>query len=300
MGTLKSLLLIALWAMLCSPNPVLAADPLETISVNGAELHYQLSGKGNTIVFVHGGLVDYREFQPIAADLNSKYQTIVYSRRYNFPNKNDLILSNFSARTEADDLAALIQSFKLKDVTVVGASYGAYTALMLALHHSDVVKRLVLIEPPLLHWLHDIPGGPAVREDFDKRLWIPVGKALKQDQSDLAIQIALEFFLGPDAMNQIPAEFVEMIRANLKEWKMLTQSTDVFPAVTREELRRIQKPVLMLSGGNSYAIGKLLDPEIQKQLPDVVRVTIPGGTHDVCSELPDLCAKEILQFLKTR
>jgi non-heme chloroperoxidase len=281
-------------------SDIAASNNLQKIEVRGVELHYQMQGKGPTVVFVHGGLVDYREFQPVAAGLSGKYQTVVYSRRYNFPNKNDVILKDFSAVTEAEDLAAFIRTLKLKDVTVVGASYGAYTALMLTLHHPDLVSRLVLVEPPLMGWLKDIPAGPAVYEDFVRRLWEPVRTAFDQDRSDAAIKHVLEFFVGVDGATQVPEEVVEMIRANLKEWKVLLRSTNTFPPVTREEVRKIEEPVLMLSGGNSYAIGKLLDPEIEKQLPNVRRVVIPKGTHDVCVELPESCSAEILKFLQAR
>ena len=40
------------------------------------------------MVFVHGSLVDYTEWGPVAQLLENRYRTIAYSRRYNFPNGN--------------------------------------------------------------------------------------------------------------------------------------------------------------------------------------------------------------------
>jgi non-heme chloroperoxidase len=290
-------LLLCSFCFCLSASPSDLREDLQKIQVRGVELHYRISGTGQPFIFVHGGLADYRELQPVAAGLSDQYRTIVYSRRYNFPNKNDLPLENFSAATEAEDLAALIHGLKLNEVTVVGVSYGAYTALMLAVRYPDLVARLVLVEPPLMEWLKEIPGGPAVYEDFIRRLWAPVRKALKEDQASQAVKTAVDFFVGPGGMDQLPAEVIEMIRVNLLEWKVLTASTDVFPRISRDEVRGIRKPVLMLSGGNSYDIGKLLDPEIEKQLQNVKRIIIPDGTHDVCSQLPGSCSKEILKFL---
>jgi pimeloyl-ACP methyl ester carboxylesterase len=51
-------------------------------------------------------------------------------------------------------------------VHLVGASYGAYTALVLALRRPDLVRSLVLAEPPLIHWLPDLSGGQAVYNNF--------------------------------------------------------------------------------------------------------------------------------------
>ena len=64
--------------------------------------------------------------------LSDRFTTIVYSRRYNQPNRNPLTLpSHHSAEVEADDLAALIRSTGLGPMHVVGTSYGALTALKL-------------------------------------------------------------------------------------------------------------------------------------------------------------------------
>jgi pimeloyl-ACP methyl ester carboxylesterase len=273
------------------------APQLQTIRVRGAELHYRIFGEGPTIIFVHGGLADYREWQPVAAALSKNYRTIVYSRRYNFPNTNEQFLRDFSAATEAEDLAELIDGLKIKNVHVAGASYGAYTALMLALRHPHLVNGLILAEAPLMGWLKDIPEGPAVYQDFMNRLWMPVSVALKNDQSDQAIKTAVSFFMGAEDTNQVPPEVIEMIRSNLKEWKVLTASTNFFPPVSRQEVHKIRQPVLMLSGGKSYQIGKLLDPEIERQLQNVQRVIVPDGTHDLCSEFPESCSEAILKFL---
>jgi non-heme chloroperoxidase len=58
--------------------------------VNGVALYYLDRGQGEPIVFVHGGLADYREWDPLAKQLVNEYRTITYSRRYNFPNDNRL------------------------------------------------------------------------------------------------------------------------------------------------------------------------------------------------------------------
>lgn len=93
--------------------------------VNGIELHYLDRGQGDPIVFVHGGLADYREWGPVAKQLQNEYRTITYSRRYNFPNDNPLFAADHSAIVEAADLAALNRYLRLGPVHVVGVSYGA-------------------------------------------------------------------------------------------------------------------------------------------------------------------------------
>jgi non-heme chloroperoxidase len=111
-----------------SPPPA-KVQTLLTARVNGVELHYLDRGQGEPIVFVHGGLTDYREWEPVAKQLQNEYRTITYSRRYNFPNDNPLSMTDHSAIVEAADLAALNRYLHLGPMHVVGVSYGAYTAL---------------------------------------------------------------------------------------------------------------------------------------------------------------------------
>ena len=122
---------------------------LKKVSVaDGVELHYVERGKGVPVVFVHGGLVDYTAWENQLAPFAESYRAIAYSCRYNYPNTNKL-QPKYSAVVEAEDLAALIKKLDLGKVHVVGLSYGAYTALFLAVKHPDLVRSLVLAEPPV-------------------------------------------------------------------------------------------------------------------------------------------------------
>src|SRR6476659_3277406 len=128
-----------------------AAPPEPTkIIVNGVELHYISAGAGEPVILLHGGQGDYRSWEPQMAALSRHYRVISYSRRYNFPNQNPQTATNHSAIVEADDLAALVKALHLKRADFVGTSMGAATALTLAIRHPNMVRSLVLAEPPIL------------------------------------------------------------------------------------------------------------------------------------------------------
>ena len=81
------------------------------------------------------------------------------------------------------------------------------------------------------------------------------------------------------------------------EWQALTTSTDAFPPITREQVRKLASPVLMLSGGKTYPLHALIDAELERQLRNGRRKVIANGTHDVCSEQPSVCVAAIRSFL---
>ncbi len=275
----------------------IADGKLQTLEVNGAELHYVAEGKGPAIVFVHGGLQDYREWLPVMDLLKGRYTTIAYSRRHSYPNRQNPENPNHSPISEADDLAALIKKLGVDPAHVVGVSYGASTSLFLALHHPGNARSLSIVEPPLVSWLPQIDGGQPVLDDFNGRLVTPVRAAFMAGDRDAAFRITLEYFAGLGALDHVPPEVLTNLKGNLRDWEVMFRSRDLLPDIPRASLRKLDLPVLMLSGAASYELGKLVDAELERTLPDVRRVLVPEGTHDSCVEHPDVCAREIGAFV---
>ena len=183
-----------------------ASEPLQQVRVNGVELHYLDQGRGVPVVFVHGGLVDYRRWADQVEPFARHYRVITYSRRYNFPNHNTALDPAYSPAVDADDLAALIDKLQLGRVHVIGESYGAYTALFLAAHHPETVRSLVLAEAPMLRWLNTTPEGKAAFADFQERLWQPVGRAFGRQDPGEAVKLIVRFFFDGATVESIPAD----------------------------------------------------------------------------------------------
>ena len=156
------------------------AMKLQKVVVNGVELHYIEQGQGPPIVLVHGGLADYREWGPQMERFAQSHRVIAYSRRYNYPNQNREIRADHSALVDAEDLAAFLRALDLDQSDIVGYSYGAFGALVLALEHPELVHVLALAEPPVHRWVIGLPGGDALFAEFMTSFWEPVGAAFRQ------------------------------------------------------------------------------------------------------------------------
>jgi pimeloyl-ACP methyl ester carboxylesterase len=270
---------------------------LKKVRVNGVELHYLDIGKGTPVIFVHGGLDDYRVWEAQLEPFAQSYRVIAYSRRYNFPNHNPHIRPDHSAIIEAEDLAALIKSLKLGRVHVVGYSYGAFTALFLVVKHPELVRSLVLAEPPVLRWAEDKPEGKALFDEFMGNIWKPVGDAFRRGEKEQALRLTLNYFAGEGVYDQVAEVQRIYWRNNIREWEALTMSRDANPPLSREDVKRIKAPVLMLSGAQTLGILKFVDNELQPLLSNGERLVIPNATHEMWSEQPDVCRRAVLGFL---
>ncbi len=289
-----SIVLVVAYSLLIGCS---SAGQLKRVRVNGVELHYLERGSGIPVVFVHGGLVDYRRWAEQVETFSRQYRVITYSRRYNFPNQNTAFDPNYSAAVDADDLAALITKLRLGRVHVVGESYGAYAALWLASRHPELVRTLVLAEAPMLRWLNSTPEGKSAFNEFQQRLWQPVGSAFSRSEPGEAENLIVGYFLDGATVDTIPSELRTLLEANLREWQALTASRDAFPSLRRDEVAGISIPTLLLGGERTLPLHKLLDAEYAALLPNHRRVIIPDATHEMWDEQPVACREETLAFL---
>ena len=126
-----------------------AVPEVKSVFINGDSIHYIDIGKGDPVVFVHGTLGDYRTWGAQMDTFSKNHRVIAYSRRFALPNKQMINDSaDYSAIAHAKDLAEFIKALKLEPVHLVGHSYGAFTALLTTIDHPELVRSLMLGEPP--------------------------------------------------------------------------------------------------------------------------------------------------------
>jgi len=278
---------------------------LKFVRLNGIVLRYIDEGHGPTVVLVHGGMEDYRSWEAQIPPLAAHFRVIAYSRRYNYPNSNPLRSDNHSAIIDADDLAALIHSLKLGRVHLVGHSYGAYISLFLAVRHPDLVRSLVLSEPPIMTWLNDTAEGKPLLDDFMKNMWLPCGIAFRDQHPEAALRITVDWFASHESSPHqpsttyanLPLEVRSFLMQDIGEWQALTTSRDAFPNLPRQDVRKLRKSVLLLSGSRSVPALKLIAKELAQTLPSVRFVVLQNASHEMWNEVPQELTTTILPFL---
>jgi pimeloyl-ACP methyl ester carboxylesterase len=253
-------------------------------------------GEGEPLVYVHGGMADYREWLPQMARFTPNYRVIAYSQRYYYPNQNLPIVDDYTTLVDAQDLAAFLQALDLDQSHIVGYSSGGYMALAMALDHPELVRTLVLAEPPILHWLPSLSGGDAIYSEF-MSAWEPVGEAFRQGDKELALRTSLTFFLGEDVLDELPPDVRQVLEENLGGWEAFTTSHDTFPMIEKERIAKLQMPILLLTAENTLPLHNLINDELERLLPLAKSVTIGDATHELWTEQPEACGEAVYQFL---
>lgn len=291
------ILLISLLLMLLCGQAAGQVLQLIKLRVRGLELHYIEQGQGEPLILLHGGQGDYRSWGPQMAVFSRHYRVISYSRRYHYPNNNPLAANYHSANTEADDLAAFIGRLRLGRVHLVGASIGAFTALMLAVKKPEMVRSLVLAEPPVHRWAKDDPNGRALYKEFMSTMWEPAAAAFKAGDDQRAMRILVDGFAGAGRFDNLPPEGRAGAMQNSRFFRAATLSSDPFPDLPKDKVKRLSIPILIVSGENTIELHKFVNEELARLLPRAERAIIPKAGHGSARENPQAFNEVVINFL---
>lgn len=273
---------------------------MKSIFINGDTIHYIDIGKGEPVLFVHGTLDDYRAWQMEMDTFAKNHRVIAYSRRYAYPAAqawNDS--ADYSVRIHANDLTTLIKSLKLGPVHLVGHSYGAYTTLLTAMEHPELIKTLTLGEPPVLPLLKNIPGGDTIENNFLNRCVAPAAEAFKAGNDEQAIASFIGAVIGDSAAYaSMPPEGRDMMRANVLELRgAVLSKKSPFPPVTCADLKKINTPVLLITGEKSTVLFSAIIDELNQCLSNKEKVVLPGATHGLHFDNPGDFNRIVLGFI---
>jgi pimeloyl-ACP methyl ester carboxylesterase len=284
-----------------------------TLAVGDAELAYRELGQGEPLVLVHGGASDLRTWEPVLPALGERYRTIAYSRRFARPNARiDPDADDPIDRHVADQVETL-ESLGASPAHLVGHSWGGFVSLLTAGRHPQHVRTLVLIEPPVLTLLADVPPRPgqlarlflrkpraaAAIVRFGAGAAAPAERAFKRGDDEKALRAFGRGVLGRGAFDALSPERLQQARENLDVDRAQLLGSG-FPPITDDDVRRISTPTLLLTGAESPRLfGHVLD-RLEELLPDAERVTVPDASHLVHEDQPGSVVAAIRDFLGRR
>jgi pimeloyl-ACP methyl ester carboxylesterase len=140
------LLLLAASLGMMLPTPAGAASPpseWNKARINGHRIFYAMRGRGPTLVLLHGGGDSGEHSFERQLDVFSERHRIVAPDQVGQGRTPD-VSGPLSYTAMMDDTAKLLAKLKLKHVDIVGFSDGGILALMLAIRHPELVRRLVI------------------------------------------------------------------------------------------------------------------------------------------------------------
>ncbi len=287
---------------------------LQQARVNGVSLAYREVGTGEPVVFVHGGLGDLRTWTAQLDPLGVRCRAIAYSRRYARPNEAIAPGSADPMSAHVEDLVAFLQTLGASPALLVGNSWGAFICLLTAIEYPEVVRGLVLEEPPLLplvlgsgsrpqpvtlaRGLRRRPRATLAVLAFGLRTFAPMALAYRRGDVERALQLFARGVLGRRAVARLTPQRWQQMRESAAE--LQAEFRAGFPPLTEPDLRAVRAPALVLTGEHSPTIEGALSQWLADLLPHAEHVVVPGASHLMHEDNPAFVNDSILGFLTWR
>jgi non-heme chloroperoxidase len=282
------------------------SDNVKNIEINGRQLYYVDQGEEGqqtpAIIFIHGGLDDYRCWQYQMDSFSRKYRTISYSRRFAYPNKwIGNIAQDNTIEENARDLAELIRKLDLAPAHLVGASYGAFTALYCASKNPELAKTMVLNEPPIMEFLarSHLKEDVELCQTFRTRVLSPTQDASRAGDFRKAAQVAIDGIMDIDNyFGQLPEEGKQFLIDNAKSLESELESA-MSTSYTIEDVKQITTiPTLLVKGELSPKYFLRIVDILSENMPNnTEQLVIPNVSHDDFKS-GDFFTSKVMEFFE--
>ncbi|HVV66007.1 MAG TPA: alpha/beta hydrolase [Rhizomicrobium sp.] len=252
------------------PTPSLPrADRSGYAPVNGVRIWYAEFGKGEPVLFLHGGLANSQYWgEQVRAVTRAGYRAIVMdSRGHGRSTRN---ARPFGYDLMASDVVALLDYLKIRKVALVGWSDGAIVGLDIAMRHSERLTKLF-----------------AFAANYD-----PSGVL------DVAHDPVFQAFVA-----RAGREYAQLSPTPRQYGRFVAQISGMWntePHWTRKDFLRIATPVWIADGDHDEAIRHDQPRTMADWIPGAGLLIEPDVSHFAFLQDPGQFDRDILHFLKKR
>lgn len=265
---------------------------------NGERLCYEEIGSGsNVVVMMHGWSSSKKLFRKPSSLLAKDARCIFYDHRGHKGSKK-ANGEHVTMETLASDLRELLLGLSLTDVTLVGWSMGACTALnYVKMYGTDRLKNVVLCDmsPKLLNddeWHLGLGKGTVTKESREKLNSRPFFDRYK------------DFVLAAShKMNDLPDFLVNLYvlkKLFVNDQKVLESlSVSMLDQDNRDALNYINVPLyLFYADPGTLFLPGLSDWYREHAISQYKAVKFPNSTHQLIHENPERFAKAVKKILE--
>jgi len=251
-------------------------------------LHYQRTGQGRPLILLHGLVGSSRNWFGNMAYLGQE-ATVYAIDLINMGESERVPQLDAGMEATADRVVRCMDALGLDQADIAGHSHGGAIAMMLAAHHPNRVRSLILCAPANPFCDLGLQLIRFYKSGFGRnfaRLVPLLPKRLKA--------IALSRMYGDPS--RVPPGALEGYTAGLRLPGTIDHVLEILRLWSRDmaRLRTVLsqvalKPTLLLWGDRDRAVSLTSGRELLRHLPQSRLVVLPGAGHIPFEEMPELC-----------
>jgi pimeloyl-ACP methyl ester carboxylesterase len=258
-------------------------------TVLGFRIHYLEAGRGDPIILLHGMGGEGARWMPTIRGLASHFR-VMSPDQIGF-GQSDKPLTMYHTGVFGGFLAGFMKAIGVPRAAVVGQSMGAGVALHLAVHHPEMVGRLVLVNGVGFRAASDPPPAPPNWRDRQ------MANAGTLEESRAYLEKI--YFNRSLVTNQLVEQnLILRLRSAYTIESMQTANSRGLGGVTEEEVRAIKAPTLLVWGMNDPLSPVANAEKLQAVIKGSRKALIEGAGHFPFLEHPEKFNQIVLEFLK--
>lgn len=216
----------------------------ESVLINGKNIYYEVYGKGNPLLLLHGYTLSSQHWLPYVKDFENEYE--VYVIDLTGHGKSDPFKETLSIKSVAKDLDSLIAHLNLDKIQSIGFSFGGDVLYQLALLKPNLIESMITIGAVGTWSIEDFPEYKKAFT-FEKRANFPWLK--KFHKTDKRIKALMEQF------------------------------NNYIVKVSTKELQSIKPEVLIMIGDDDVGMDLTEVARVKKNLPNSDLWILPNVSH---------------------
>jgi len=277
----------------------LSAMPKELVveegyaEVNGTKLYYEVCGKGEPLVLLHGQGANTSIWDETFMALAKQRRVI----RYDMRGYGRSAQYTTKPYTHEEDLRALLHSLSIDKAHIMGQSFGAIQALNYALAYPDNTKSLIMVGLGMLPGAEGLPAPPEAMG----KAYAAMGAELAEGNLEAAGRAALGLpGFGIVREDEVLSE--RMVGIFVFHWEHHLDNTDPDPLLPpqvpqAQRLAEVRVPVLNIIGEMDTEIRHVEAKLVQAGIPHALHVDMAGCDHLPFWEAPETFNAIVSDFL---
>lgn len=229
------------------------------MDVNGVQLYYEVCGKGEPLLLIHGNNSSMASFNKQIDVLGEKYMVIgLDSRGQGMSTSDD---TKLTYELMAEDVNTFLDKMNIKNVNILGWSDGGNIAVLLGMNHPDKVNKMAIMGTVLYN--NETSVFPEINKLLNEQVKMMKKNGVQENNMDYRLKILL-----------------------------LTE-----PNINPDSLKKIKAPTLVMAGEHDVMPEKHTKL-IAEKIPNSKLLIFKGGDHEAPAKISEKFNKAVLDFFE--
>ncbi len=266
---------------------------IETIDIGVGSLAFERSGSGDPLLLIPGFASGMWSWHRLTGLLAERFEVIAFDPR-GVARSRIAPCAEVTIDLIAEDVVSLLGSLGIESAHVLGISFGGFVAQELALGYPERVNRLVLASTSFGGTGHVTPSSDVLAAFAPSEVSDPE----ERRRQFLTMAFSPEFV---ENEQDVVSEFCEQRLENVVPDEVYRQQlASALAFDTSERVGKILARTLVLSGDRDTVVPVENSRNLARAMQFAELRIVPGGSHMLFVERPDIFNEAVTEFLLAR